>query len=603
MPDFLKLAKAAASRGLKVTPLRGKAAFLQDWQKRGSSDEAQLEEWAREFPDANCGIVTAGQEYFAVDVDNLDWFMDSAPRLPKTLVVRTGSGKLHVYFKHVEATRRMSMRPVMNPRWTQGSKEPQKQLEFPDQCVGPGSVHPDTKRAYEVLSDYPVAACPTEWIEWLGEVSKARAHSQSLKLSPLKAGWEPEDMLLAAGLKYDRLEQDGKVYLNYHSQMGKCLVRGESHAAAGERPNPRQSAFVYDPATRELWHQCFSGGCQVPGKTRVALAALGIELSSIVRPRWRELFEDLTDFEKAPPLSWAIEGMLQEEGMTMFAGLSGHGKTFIMMAVAKALLEGSRLFQNFQATQSPNGVLYLIPEVGRRSFWKRLKMFGLEQYVKDERMLVRTMSMGTVVPLSDKRVLAAAKGRDVFLDTAVRFLEGEENKAEDNVLAETGFALLAAGARTWIGAHHSRKDFEKERYMCLENVLRGTGDLGAMLTACFGVRMLDPQKSLVHVECVKMRDADEQPRPFQLEGRPWLDKEGQFHMVKPPGECGSLADELAPRGGRPGKADDEAIWADARAGKSQREIAEKHGISVGAVNKAVSRMKSKQQELDLQEEA
>ena len=50
--------------------------------------------------------------------------------------------------------------------------------------------------------------------------------------------------------------------------------------------------------------------------------------------------------ENAPPLRFAIEGFLQEAGVTLIGGLSGHGKTLIMLGMVKALLEGSPLFDH-----------------------------------------------------------------------------------------------------------------------------------------------------------------------------------------------------------------------------------------------------------------
>jgi len=46
------------------------------------------------------------------------------------------------------------------------------------------------------------------------------------------------------------------------------------------------------------------------------------------------------------------------------------------------------------------------------------------------------------------------------------------------------FGLQRAGARIITGAHHSPNSFGKDTFMTLENVLRGSGDIGAMLVTC-----------------------------------------------------------------------------------------------------------------------
>jgi hypothetical protein len=586
--------------------------------------------WADEYPHSNVGVV-ATQEYWMLDVDDVSWFMEHAPGAPpKTLVVQTGSGKLHLYFKHSADSRKLRMSAVMNPKWKRKTDadpgtpdEPQKFMEYPDQVVGPGSVHPDTKKVYRIIKDEPLAECPDEWVKWLKALETAKLNPGSMRVNPLRRGWDPDVELEKAGLKYDRSERDGKVYYNYHASHGKCLVRGSSHAAQGEVPNPRQCAFVHDPVSGEFWHQCFSGGCQIPGKTRIALEVLGLKLEDVVRPAWTELFETFADFSSAKELSWTIEGYAHEETFNMIGGLSGHGKTWVAMLLAKSFVTGERLFDNFNVLSCPGGVMYLVPEAGRRSFWKRVKLLRMERLIEQQYIIVRTMSMGPVVPLSDKRIIQAAKGRDVILDTAVRFMEGDESAAHDNNLAAQGFALLSSGARSVWGIHHSPKSLRKDTSLELENVLRGSGDIGAMLATCVAVRQMDPDKNSLYVQVVKGRDLDEMPKPFMVEGRPWIEKEGRFHMVKPPGECGFLDEELTLvngnrggahgqkgashgiKGGRP--ANDERTVEILRLFDEEKisaaEIAKRlgNGLTKNAVYKILSRAKKSEQG-DLQED-
>lgn len=264
---------------------------------------------------------------------------------------------------------------------------------------------------------------------------------------------------------------------------------------------------------------------------------------------WHDVFHSFEEFENAPPLSFAIQGFLQNDAATMVGGLSDHGKTLILCSITKALLagKGTRLWDLFDVVEDAVRVIYLIPECSISPFKHRLKLFGLYKFLapNDERLLVRTLSKGTPPYLDDPRILYAAKGAHVILDTAVRFADGDLNAAIDNQrgLASDIFELLAAGARTVIAAHHSPKSFERERRMTLENVLSGSGDIGAMLSTAWGVRQIDKQQNILHVENVKPRDF-EPCGPFQIIGRPHIDQEGDFRLHKAPEECGYLADEL-----------------------------------------------------------
>lgn len=289
----------------------------------------------------------------------------------------------------------------------------------------------------------------------------------------------------------------------------------------------------------------------------------------------------------APPVSFAIDGFLQEQGITLIGGLSGHSKTLIMLAIVRALLEGDKLFHFFAVNAPAKKVIYLIPECGLEPFAHRLRLFGLMDYVRDGRLICRTLSKNPM-GLNDPRLLRCVPGADVFLDTAVRFKEGNENDAGDNnEFAERLFNLLRAGARTIIGAHHSPKSFSKDTFMTLENILRGTGDIGAMLCTAWGVRQIDAERNRVYVQNVKPRDF--MPcQPFIIQGRPSIDETGYFELTESPGFAGELSDHVSKgKGGRP--AIHESKKWEARqlhaAGKSYRQIAEALGVGHGTIGR------------------
>jgi hypothetical protein len=240
---------------------------------------------------------------------------------------------------------------------------------------------------------------------------------------------------------------------------------------------------------------------------------------------------------------------LQEAGITFIGGLSGNGKTFIMLAMAKALLECEALFGYFAVPRPSERVVYLIPECTLSSLKKRIQIFHLETHIRSGRLLVRTLSSKEEISLTDSRLLRAVEGADLFLDTAVRFMEGGEDVESARKFAREIFGLLSVGARTITGAHHSPKGFSKEDYMTLENIFRGTGDFGAILASGWGVRQIDAQKNRIFVQNVKPRDFTP-CEPFIIEGRPHLDRTGHFALTEPPGFAGELKSHI--NNGKPG---------------------------------------------------
>jgi hypothetical protein len=155
-------------------------------------------------------------------------------------------------------------------------------------------------------------------------------------------------------------------------------------------------------------------------------------------------------------------------------------------------------------------------------------------------------------------------------------------------LADSLFGLIGAGARTVTAAHHSPKSIETAKYMSLENVVRGSGDLGAAVSTVWGLRQIDGAKNRVYIQNVKARDF--QPcEAFILEGRPHLDQRGEFDMPTSPGFAGELSQYLEHKGGRPETPDKEQKIAEIKRlqaeGRSCEQIGEQLGIGKGTVSK------------------
>jgi hypothetical protein len=235
------------------------------------------------------------------------------------------------------------------------------------------------------------------------------------------------------------------------------------------------------------------------------------------------------------------------EGINAFGSLSGVGKTWFALSAAHALTTGEP-FLGVYAVKEIVPVLYLVPENGERAFRKRLEKMHIPM---NDLFFCQTMSDG-VSKLDDKWLKEAIEELKpvVFLDTAVRFSESDdENSASQNakLLASDLFQLIKWGAKAVVCLHHSPKASSKDELMTLENVLRGTGDLGAMCDAVWGLQH-DKRKSAngkdwdyeyleesqrltrIHVRCVKPRDFEPAP-PFRIQGKPYIDEKHDFVVL------------------------------------------------------------------------
>jgi hypothetical protein len=192
---------------------------------------------------------------------------------------------------------------------------------------------------------------------------------------------------------------------------------------------------------------------------------------------WRNKFhtvEELPDGE----IVFLIDQILPE-GVTFIGGLSGVGKTWFALSIARALTAGRKFLGVWNVPEAVN-VLYLCPEMNARAFRRRCKRLG----IGGERFRCITISDGAPLDLGDRVLLTAVRELKptIILDTAIRFSNADdENSASDNQgLARSIFALIHAGARAVICLHHRGKDAGRDE-MTLENCLRGTSDLGVSL--------------------------------------------------------------------------------------------------------------------------
>jgi hypothetical protein len=225
------------------------------------------------------------------------------------------------------------------------------------------------------------------------------------------------------------------------------------------------------------------------------------------------------------------------EGIIFVGGLSESAKSWLCISMAKALTTGKPFLGKWNVAQ-PVPVLYLCPESGDRSFGSRLRKMG----IPDDRakFLCRTANDITLA-LNSPEVLEAVIQLKcaVIVDTFVRFNGSldENSSAQNQEIVKQVQALIAAGAPVVILIHHSPKSQSQISGddMTLENVLRGSGDIGAAADVVYGLKTIDRETNESQVVCVKARDI-ERVKPFNIVGRPFIDETGDFKISVQPGE-------------------------------------------------------------------
>jgi len=263
-----------------------------------------------------------------------------------------------------------------------------------------------------------------------------------------------------------------------------------------------------------------------------ATATIGGTAPAELVADWRTHYHTFDEMQNAPPASFLIEGFLQLDAITALAAPVAQRKSLVALNVAHALCTRAPLFDYFDVTKQPTRVLYLCPEMGIRSFTDRLRKIGLMPYV-GKTLFCRTMSAEGTLELA-ALTPEELDGAAVIIDTAVRYLRGDENSSEHmRAFAEDIFRLMRDGAISVLLLHHSAKGTKESSELTLENAMRGSGELGAFVASCWATRLQQPDEpyhSASYLKNVKQRDFESEP--FEVTSGP----DCRLHIVDKPGD-------------------------------------------------------------------
>lgn len=187
-----------ASFGIPQTPLRGKAPFLGEWQKKASSDPEQLRTWYREFK-CNFGSVALRGGFFVFETDSAsvrEHFEKQGGKFTSRLMVasRPDGTRGHRYYKWIEGIENIGQNAALYGDFSVRADA--------EQCVSPGSVHPETGSQYRMILPYGSPEPPTaqEVAFWRSEKKVEQKNSPVIDESaPIPQGQRNTTLTSIAG--------------------------------------------------------------------------------------------------------------------------------------------------------------------------------------------------------------------------------------------------------------------------------------------------------------------------------------------------------------------------------------------------------------------
>ena len=507
--DFLAIALDCAERGWHVFPCHPKSkrpvgAFAPNGFLNATTDENTVRSWWAMVPEANVAIATGASGLCVLDCDHgfedhtgfLAWHIRK--NLPMSYAVRTGRRDFYgvqLYFTGTD---------IKSIAWEEGGVGGDIRCSS-GYVMAAGSIHPDSGETYEEL--------------WPG-LAPVPVPSYVARLRPA-----PRTGTL--GNQNAPVTDDGgpiSAHRNVHmiSLLGKKRSEGGDDDALREYALEVNEARMSPPLDEEELERLITNACKfaIPEPEPIPVLAGKVGGPSATpepMDAWSR-FHSFNEMDKTPPLTWLIDGFLPFESITGLAAAVAQRKSIIALNIAHALVTGEPLFGHFKVHQMPDRVLYLCPEMGIRSFTRRLREIGLVEHV-GKRLFCQTMSSDYLFTM-DSLPPEVLRGSFVILDTAIRYIEGDESNSEHmRKFGAKVMRLKADGAVGSLILYHSSKGAKETLELTLENSLRGSSELGAFITNCWATRLQDPSDQFAtnsYMNNVKPRDYEDKPPAFEL---------------------------------------------------------------------------------------
>jgi KaiC/GvpD/RAD55 family RecA-like ATPase len=213
-----------------------------------------------------------------------------------------------------------------------------------------------------------------------------------------------------------------------------------------------------------------------------------------------------------PEIKWTVQDIIPSRGVVFFGGPSGARKTWIAMHLALSVASGIKYLYHFDTKQAP--VLYCDEENGDvtlpNRFGKLIQKTDFEKYQFDNLYLsiFNGIKLDNEFSIQQLRHdIVKYQPKVVILDSLVRCMEGEEDKATDVRKIFDNLKKLFEEFKEicFLILHH----VSKGRNNKLE-ALRGSGDIGAFADI---ILMFSENKSFTNIEIVKHRFIDREKLP------------------------------------------------------------------------------------------
>ncbi len=519
---------------------QSKKPFEKNWTKENfyKYDDEKLLSYLK--MDYNYGVMGGFGKLIILDVDELSIIEELEKIIPETFTVETGSGKRHYYFLSEQEEKVI---------FTKGDTHYGELQAKGAQCVGPSSIHPATRKPYEVLKNGPIASLEDKDLMRLIELYKDNDEEMKVEAP----NWN----------LYSQVNFHNSMQVTSLVNMNKMKKTG--HEYVGEHPIHGSTTgmnFWISPQ-KNLWHcfRCNSGGdalalasiidkicnCSdfsIKGKKlrgkdfidtiKNSQEKHGLKLTQEEQDKLFNRKKPIADTQISPERlfgikeeletvldseldamqirepEWIVKDLILKDSFGFIGGKSNSFKTSLSLYLAYCIAEGKECFGKKVEKMK---VLYMNEENSWNTFAPLAKMIrsGADLLASENLMFTTLQGLRLDTPQGIKKlekVLLEFAPQIVFLDSFRRFISFEENNADRaNDFHQAVIQYLRRKyAISICSIHHTRKETEDANGVAQLDSLRGSSEF-ANLSDYVHIIKRKPGKTWLEMTTVKMRGA------------------------------------------------------------------------------------------------
>jgi len=207
----------------------------------------------------------------------------------------------------------------------------------------------------------------------------------------------------------------------------------------------------------------------------------GHDLNALLYPPVEEWLIQADSFASKPaPLKWIVKGWWQQHALMMVHGPSGAGKTFVVLDMAAHVAAG--LDQWHECNVTPGTVIYLAGE-GHYGLRGRIAAWKQHNAVDKLDMFISRAGCDLNTPEGYNKVVQAVRALPtppalIVVDTLHRFLNGDENSAQDaKTMLDACNALMDEFNCSVLLVHHTGVSEEAQHRARGSSAWRGALDI------------------------------------------------------------------------------------------------------------------------------